>query len=203
MGLHWLTTFAFSRWFENCNAVFPLECLNLLPGSVTTGADEYRGARPKRLADTARTSFAKSCDEILGRYGIRVAPKRQDSTSITSSVKPATESSPDVNRRHVVKQDSVTTTSSSSLPYMSMHDSTTTSAGNAADNDYTTTDMMKRNDVSLDTSIQGNLDGTRSKLVQMSSMKLQESADTIKDSSVSDVKGNDSSSEIKGDEWTK
>ena len=81
---------------------------------------------------------------------------------------------------------------------MSMHDSTITSAGNAADNDYATTAMMKRNDVSLDTSIQGNLDGTRSKLVQMSSMKLQESADTIKDS-VSDVKGNDSSSEIKGD----
>ena len=82
---------------------------------------------------------------------------------------------------------------------MSMHDSTTTSAGNAVDNDYTTTTMMKRNDVSLDTSIQGNLDGTRSKLVQMSSMKLQESSDTIKDSSVLDVKGNDNSSEIKGD----
>ena len=163
-----------------------------------TATDEYRGARPKRLADTARTSFAKSCDEILDRYGIRAAPRRQDSTSITSSVITATETSPDVNKRKLVNQDSVTTTSSSSFPYMSMNDSTA-SAANAADNVYATTTMMKKNDISLDiSSAQGNLDGTKSKLVQMSSMKLQDSANTTKDDDTSDVKGKGNSTEIKG-----
>ena len=167
------------------------ERLNILPGS---GTDEYRGARPKRLADTARTSFAKSCDEILDRYGIRVAPRRQDSSSITSS---ATELSPGANTRQLVNQDSVTTTSSSSLPYMSMNDSTA-SAANAMDNVYASATTRKQNDVTLDTSIQGNLDGTKSKLVQMSSMKLHESGDTIKDN-ISESKVSDNSLEIKGD----
>ena len=78
-----------------------------------------------------------------------------------------------------------------------MNDSTV-SAANAMDNVYPTATTMKQNDVNLDTSMQGNLDGTKSKLVQMSSMKLHESGDTIKDN-VSDIKVNDNSLEIKGD----
>ena len=158
----------------------------------------------------ARSSFAQSCDEILGRYGIKLPPKRQDSTSITTTESP-TDNTKDRNR---TKQDSVTTTSSSSLPYMSFNDTATSTSTTepVSSTTHTNTKGIEGLSPSADNSTSHNTDstnptkdsqrrlstseGAKSKLIQLSSMKILDSTDTastntdVTSSNSLDLKGN-------------
>ena len=155
---------------------------------------ESRSARSRQLLDMARSSFAQSCDEILNRYGMKVAPKRrQDSSSITSSS--AAIELPEAKNGNITQQDSVTTTSSSSLPYMSLNDNAPSTSikaehdtnipkiftrlkesNSAVDNSPPHDDtevLQKYSQRRLSTA-----EGATSKLLQMSFMKLQDSTGT-------------------------
>ena len=167
--------------------------------------------RSRRLVDTARTSFAKSCDDILDRYGLAVPPKRQgsgsgDSSSITtiSSLPELPEYAP-LGEEETGKHDPVTTTTTTrSVPY--------TSIANTAVNNVGTTLPVATipNTEHIETVTNGNLHeneadterttvpagGARSKLMQMSSMKLHEFSTETADSA--DVSNDGCGSENKG-----